>query len=213
MSSKLKYLFLLLLVLPVTGISSDISPKEVIEKAEEVFYSKKTFFTVFEETYIWELTGEKQTLKGEMLLEGEVRFRISTEDQIIVSDGKTLKTYNRIEKQMLIDNLETGKDDLLPGKMLFSYKHDYNFRLTGTENILEKSCYKILFIPKKGDQFYKEVTVWIDNDEWLPRKIEQLAVDGNRSIYLLKEIKLGVSTTEADFNIIPPEGTEVIDMR
>ncbi|MEJ2628030.1 MAG: outer membrane lipoprotein carrier protein LolA [bacterium] len=197
----------------LVGRGAAISPQEIIEKVEHTFYTQKTFYAVFQEKYIWELTGEEQVVKGELLLKGEDKFRISTEDQIIVSDGMTLKTYNKLENQILIDNLETTDDDLLPSRILFKYKQKYNSQLLGTDDIQGKSCYEILFTPGEEDLFYKEVRIWVEKDRWIPRKIEQKSIDGNTTIYVLLEVTLGVSIKENDFILATPPGVEVIDMR
>ncbi len=203
----------LIIVFPVFCRGGDVSPQEIIEKVEQTFYTKKTFYAVFEERYIWGLTGEEQIVKGELLLEGENRFRISTEDQIIVSDGITLKTYNKLENQVLIDKLEPTEDDLLPSKILFKYKQKYNSQLLGVKNIQGKSCYEVLFTPRESDLFYKEVRIWVEKERWIPKKIEQKSIDGNTTVYLLGEIKLGIKIKENDFTLQTPENAEIIDMR
>ncbi|MFO7889307.1 MAG: outer membrane lipoprotein-sorting protein [bacterium] len=202
-----------LIILPVLSRGADLSPREIIEKVEQTFYRQKTFFTVFQEKYIWGLTGEEQLVTGELLLEGEDRFHISSEDQIIVSDGKTLKTYNKLENQVLIDKMEPTEDDLLPSRILFKYKEKYDSQLLGTENIQGTLCYEILFTPREGDLFYNEVRIWVEKQRWIPRKIEQKSIDGNTTIYLLLEVRLGIKTQDDDFMLKVPENVEIIDMR
>ncbi len=202
-----------IIVFPLLSSSADISPQEIIEKVEQTYYTQKTLFAVFQETYIWGLTGEEQTVKGELLIEGDQKFHISTEDQIIVSDGTTLKTYNKIENQVLVDKLEATEDDLLPSRILFKYKKQYDPRLLGEETIQGHECYKILFTTSEGDVFYTEVRVWVDQQRWIPRKIEQKSIDGNTTVYLLNEIKLGIQTQETDFILKAPKNAEIIDMR
>lgn len=213
MKIKLFMILLGLIFVPVLSQGADITPQKIIEKVEQTFYREKSFFTVFQEQYIWGLTGEEQLIKGELLLEGEDRFRISSEDQIIVSDGNTLKTYNKLENQMLIDKLEPTEDDLLPSRIFFKYKEKYNSQLLGEENIQGKKCYEILFTPRKGDLFYKEVRIWVEEERWIPRKIEQKSIDGNTTIYLLLEVRLGIKIKENDFSLQAPESAEIIDMR
>ena len=53
----------------------DVSSEKVIRNFEKKLNSAKTVRVDFQETYIWRLTGEEQSLRGELLLEGENRFR------------------------------------------------------------------------------------------------------------------------------------------
>jgi len=202
-----------IIVFPLLSNGADLTPQEIIEKVEQTYYKQKTLYAVFEETYIWGLTGEEQTVKGELLLEGDQKFHISTADQIIVSDGTTLKTYNKLENQMLVDRLEATEDDLLPSRILFKYKEQYDPRLLGEETIQGHECYKILFTPSEGDLFYNEVRVWVDQQRWIPRKIEQKSIDGNTTVYTLHEITLGIEIQNTDFILTAPENAEIIDMR
>jgi len=204
---------LCIITFPRLSSGADLTPQEIIEKVEQTFYKQKSLYAVFQETYIWGLTGEEQTVKGELLLEGDKKFFISTGDQIIVSDGTILKTYNQVENQVLIDRLETTEDDLLPSRILFKYKQQYDSRLLGEEAIQGEKCYEILFTPSEGDLFYNEVHVWVDAQRWIPRKIEQKSIDGNTTVYLLTEIKLGVEVQNSDFTLDAPENAEIIDMR
>jgi len=191
----------------------DVSPKKVIRNFEKKLNSAKTVRVDFQETYIWELTGEEQSLRGELLLEGENRFRVTTEDQVIVSDGETLWTYSKPSHRVLVDRLATSDDALLPRRVLFRYTQDYHVRMGGEEEILGRPCYVLIFTAETGDVFVPQVRVWIDKKEWIPRKVEQTDLNENRTIYLLYEVRLNVPLDEKIFRFTIPDGAEVIDMR
>ena len=202
-----------LLLLPFIAWGMDISPKKVISNVEKALISAKTVRVVFEEKYIWKLAGEEQSLKGELLLEGEDRFRVTTEDQIIVSDGDILWTYSEPSHRVLIDRLVNSDNTLLPRQFLFHYKKDYRSRLLGEEVILGRSCYVLEFTAETGDVFFTQINVWVDKMEWVPRKIEQIDLNENRTIYLLNEIEVGVTLKKDSFQFKIPDGADVIDMR
>jgi len=198
---------------PVFLFGANISPKKVIQNVEKKLTSAKTAKVKFQETYIWKLTGEKQSLKGELFLKGEDQFRITTEDQIIVSDGKFLWTYSKPSNRVLIDKLSNSKDTLLPRQILFQYTRDYTARMGGEEKILGKPCYLLVFEAGTGDVFIPRVKVWVDKKEWVPRKVEQTDLNENRTIYLLREIEVGIPLNKDMFKFVIPEGAEVIDLR
>ena len=201
-----------LICLPFLAAAPDIAPEKVIKNVEEALKKSKTLRIAFEEIYLWDLTGEEQSLKGELVLEGEDRFRVTTEDQIIVSDGDTLWTYSKPSHRVLIDRLADSDNTVLPRQILLQYTRDYRSRLAGEEEILGKSCYVMDFTAETGDVFFTRVKVWVDKARWLPRKIEQIDLNENRTIYLMHEIQTGVPFEEGMFRFSVPDGAEVINM-
>jgi len=194
-------------------LGREISSDNIIQNVEKTFTSAKTLTIHFQQTYIWKLTGEEQVLEGELLMEGEKKFRVTTEDQVIVSNGTTLWTYSKPSHRVLVDKLVVSDDALLPRQILFRYTQDYRSRVTGEEAILENPCYKVVLIAKTPDVFIPQVCVWIDKKEWVPRKVEQIDIDENRTIFLLRSLQMNSILKEETFRFTVPEGAEVIHMQ
>ena len=191
----------------------DISPKQVIDNVEKTLIEAKTVKLTFEQTYVWEFAGEEKSISGELVLEGEDRFRVVTEDQVIVSDGETLWTHNKPSNQVLIDRLTNSDNTLLPRQILFQYKRDYRSRVEGEEDIFGKRCYILLFTAETGDTFISQIRAWVDKSQWIPRKIEQVDLGENHTTYLLQNIEIGIPLGNDFFDFIVPDGVDVIDMR
>ena len=203
----------ILLAFPIFVLGKQISPDRVIKNVENTLISAKTVRVAFEETYLWELAGEEQSLKGELLLEGEDRFRITTEDQVIVSDGETLWTYSKPSHRVLIDRLTHSDNTILPRQILFQHTRDYRSRIVGEDEMLGKPCYVLEFTAETGDVFMTRIKVWVDKEVWVPRKIVQTDLNENRTIFLLQEIEIGVLLKKGTFQFPIPEGADVVDMR
>lgn len=192
---------------------SGISPQEIIQKVEQKLAEEKTIVAKFEELYFWKLTGEKQTIKGEFTLKGENQFRITTDDQLIISDGKTLWTYSKPAGRVLIDKVENTQDDWLPQKLFLKTQKEYRSRLSGEEVLQERKCYVIEFEAEKSDQYITKMKVWVDAELWIPKKIEQTDISRNRTIYSIYEVKTGTALDNALFEFKVPDGAEIIDLR
>ena len=199
--------------LPSLLWGGDISPKKIVRNVEKRLASAKIMKVSFTETYIWTMTGEEQSLKGELILSDDDRFRVTTDDQIIVSDGKTLWTYSKPSQRVLIDVSEDSDDALYPSKILFRYTKDYDVRLMGDDTVLEKSCYVLEFQSSTGEDYFPRAMVWVDKNEWVPLKVEQIDLNDNRTIYLLENIIFDEAVSKTDFQFIIPDDVEVIDMR
>jgi outer membrane lipoprotein-sorting protein len=204
---------MLFLMIPFLIYGGDPAPRDVIRHVEKTLTSSRTVKVVFKETYIWTLTGEKQSLRGELLIMGEDRFFVNTEDQIIVSDGELLWTYSIPSERVLIDHLGVTDETLLPRQILFHFQEDYDIRLTGSETINEHDCWILHFTSQTGADYITEVKVWVDQKKWIPWKIEQTGMDENKTIFTLHEVQLGIEIPENRFQFTVPEGVDVIDMR
>jgi outer membrane lipoprotein-sorting protein len=147
-----------------------------------------------------------------MLLQGEDQFRVTTDDQTIVSDGTTLWTYSKPSNRVLIDRLEKTDQAVLPRQLFFEYKKDYQVRLGKEETLNESPCYVLIFSAEKRDVYIVQIRVWVDKDKWIPRKIEQTDLSKNKTTFILSSIETRVATDAGMFQFVVPEGAEVIKL-
>lgn len=212
-NQKWIYYFIVICLFPVLMAAKETNPAKIIQNVEKKLDSAKSIRVVFKQTYIWELTGEEQSIEGELVLQGDDRFHVTTEDQIIVSDGQTLWTYSKPSQRVLIDRLSDSDNTLLPRQILFQYTRSYATRMVGEEVISGKTCAVVMLTEESGDAFFPEVTVWIEQDTWIPRKVEQVDINDNRTIYELNSVQFDLPMDASIFEFVIPEDTEVIDMR
>ncbi len=211
---KIYWHVLICTILIISNLRSDEpSPKKIIDQVEGKLISGKNIKVQFEEMFIWKLAGEDQKIEGELFLRGDSKFCIITEDQKIVSDGVNLYTYNRLVNRVLIDRLEQSEDALLPRQILFQYTKNHRTRVLGKETISEYPCYVLEFTHETGEIYFPTVRVWVDEKAWVPRKIEQIDLYDNRTIYFLKNVEIGIELEEKQFRFTIPDSAEVIDMR
>jgi len=199
-----------LVVLPVQLMGNGLRPEDVIQKVEQELKAAKSIQVQFEEIYEWKQTGDKQTVRGEMLLQGEDQFRVATDDQTIVSDGTTLWTYSKPSNRVLIDRLEKTDNAVLPRQMFFGYKKDYQVRLGREETLNGSPCYVLLFTAEKKDVYIVQIRVWVDKERWIPRKIEQVDLSKNHPTFLLHSVETGAPVDVGTFQFVVPEGAEII---
>ena len=189
-----------------------ITPDKVMEKVEKKMNSDATFHIFFTQTYVWEMTDETSSIEGDLKLEGEDRFRITTPDQIIVSNGKKMWTYSIDANRVLVDNISSSTETLLPKQIFFHYRQDYLQTMTPDEEINSHKCYVIVFQSQSGDEYFPKIRAWIDQELWLPRQIEQTDINNNRSIYTFKQILSEIKFPKDTFEFIPPPSAEVIEL-
>jgi outer membrane lipoprotein-sorting protein len=200
---------ILILAVNLNGAAEE---QKIMDRVEKTVRNANTLSISFQEKFIWKMTGEENTLSGTLLMAGDDRFRIETEDQMIVSDGKTLWTYSKPANRVLIDKLAETEEALLPRQLLLQYTRGYSATRLPDENILGVSCIVLLFTDTEGTAYYSKWKIWIDPDTFLPRQLMQEDLGGNQNIYLLETIEPGVKIDPARFRFEIPDGAEVIEM-
>ncbi len=190
-----------------------ISAQKILEKVHQKVESIKTLEADFEETFHWVMIDEKQTFSGKLYIGEGDKFRLQTAEQVIVSDGKTLWTYDAGKKQVLIDNVNKSGNDLLPRRLLLKFQKDYRAKLIKEDPIDGRLCYVLELLSESEDVFIPKMTVWIDKQTWLTRKLRYEDVNQNITIYRLGKIKINGKIPESIFQYKIPPNVQVIDMR
>jgi outer membrane lipoprotein-sorting protein len=173
----------------------------------------KTIRLSFRQTFIWKLTGESNSLSGELVLSGENQFRLATSDQIVVSDGRTLWTYALDTKQVTIDKPSDSDETTLPRQLLFRFARDYETRSAGEDTIGYLRCPVLDLRSRTGSDYIPKVRIWIDPNEDVPRRIEQTDINGDMTRYDIVSIQTGVPVEATLFRFEIPAGADVVDMR
>ncbi len=202
---------LLLAGLPLAARAAD--SREIIEKVRKVLTDQVTVKARFEQQFLWQMVGEKQTIHGEFELKGDTAFRITADDQVIVSDGKTLWTYSKAAKRVLVDKMENTDNEWLPQTLFLKTQKDYRHRVSGEETVAGRKCVIVTFDALKEDTYFPKMKVWVDAETYVPARIEQVDISKNRTVYTLSEVQTGIPIPDSAFQFKAPEDAEVIDLR
>jgi chaperone LolA len=187
--------------------------EDIVSKIRATYEKLETLKGEFEQQYTWSLAGETQVLHGTLYLKKGDRYRIETQNQLIITDGKTVWTYSPDKKQAYIDHLEKSKDNPLPRDLIIKYTRDFKPRLLRSEKVAAVDCYVMELTPVEENSFLRTVTAWVDKSTWLAIRIEQVDINDNKTVYTLKNVQRNISLSDALFTFNLPADTEVVDMR
>jgi len=218
MKCKFKIFLFTLIILfyqqPILLFASDDKASEIIKKVKNKYDEIKTFNAEFTQTFHWKLADNVHEQKGKICLKGKEKFRIETEDQTIVSDGKTIWTYSQFNNQVIIDNLEkSGEDIRLPKDLFFKYSEQYRPTYLQDDKIDNQDCYVIELQAKTEDIFIKYMKIWITMKMVIPIKIEQVDLNNNTNTYILQNVEINNEISDNFFVYKIPDSVEIIDMR
>ena len=186
---------------------------KIISKVQDKYNKMKYLTATFKQVETFKLTGSQTENVGKIYIAGD-KYRFESEDQVIVTDGKSVWTYNSISKQLLIDEVRENSGALIPRDLLFKYPQKYYATLLSESKENNKNLFQIRLDPK--DQVYgyvKSLKIWVEEDEWLIHKIESTDVNGNTSLYEIADQDTKSKIGEDMFKFVPDENTEVVDMR
>ena len=186
---------------------------KIISKVQDKYNKMKYLTATFKQVETFKLTGSQTENVGKIYIAGD-KYRFESEDQVIVTDGKSVWTYNSISKQLLIDEVRENSGALIPRDLLFKYPQKYYATLLSESKENNKNLFQIRLDPKNQVYGYvKSLKIWVEEDEWLIHKIESTDVNGNTSLYEIADQDTKSKIGEDMFKFVPDENTEVVDMR
>jgi len=211
---KLKSISIFCSVLFFAGslIGADVNKiiKNVQKKYDKMDYLTATFKQI--ETF--KLTGSQTEAVGKIFIADGEKYRFESEDQIIVTDGKSIWTYNAISKQLLIDNVREDSGALLPRDLLFKYPKKYFATLLSENKVDKNTVFVIRLDPKENVYGYiKSIKLWVTEKDWVVNKIETTDMNGNTSLFEITDQDNKTKISAQKFIFQADEDTEVVDMR
>lgn len=198
----------------VPGVfSASMNARKIMKNVKKRYESLQTLKANFKQIYFWELAGETQTLEGSLFLKSGNHYRIETDSQVVVTDGKQVWTYSPANHQVIIDYLSQSNENPLPKDLLFKYSEDYTPHLIGEEKIDGEKTYVLNLVPKDEDAFIKSMKIWVNESNWLTTKIEQTDINDNKNTYIVSDIEENVKLSDALFTFQIPPDAEIVDLR
>jgi chaperone LolA len=187
---------------------------KIIKKVQKTYDKMDNLSATFKQVETFKITGSQTETSGKIFIKNGVKYRFKSEDQVIVTDGKTIWTYNEMSKQLLIDNVRENSGALLPRDLLFKYPKKYYSTLLGEEKSGKNEVYKIRLDPKEDVHGYiKSVKLWIDKDNWHILMIETTDLNGNQSRFEITDIDTKSKLSDDLFTYQADDSVNVVDMR
>lgn len=212
--TQIRQIALLLVAVSFVTTLMAQSVNEVINNVQEQVNTDQPLRVEFQQIFEWKLTGKVDSVAGEMVLKGLDKFRITTPDQEIVSNGSTMWTYSRLENQVIIDKIRQDSQSLMPRDVLFKYPEEYDTEIWKRDaNVGEQEAIAIRMIPNSQDEFLQETVVWVSPESWKPLKVQITDINDNKTVYVITSISMDNSIQETAFTFNPEQSMEIIDVR
>lgn len=166
----------------------------------------------FTQTVTFPLSKVSKTITGTLYLKKGNKYRIETDDKVIVTNGKISWVYLPETQQVLIDNFRNDKNTITPDKFLLNVPSDYFAVLLSTVKTDSSELFTLRLTPKSDNSFIRSIRIVIDSS-WAVRSAEISDMNDTRYTYTVDSLKINTDIPDSEFEFIPPKGAQVVDLR
>ncbi|MDZ7724287.1 MAG: outer membrane lipoprotein carrier protein LolA [candidate division KSB1 bacterium] len=186
----------------------DETPRDVLKSVRDTYQSFETVCAEYTQTFHWTLANETRQITGKICTRNGKKFRINTSDQLIVTDGKTLWTVNKMNDQVLIDDATGEQDNPFLKSFYDTYLEHYSADFCSGDS--EFLC--IVLTAEQQGEFNQTVRLWVDKKNMI-RKIERTDINNNRTVFDIQSIETDITLPAETFVYEPDANQEIIDLR
>ncbi len=204
---------MLLIANTVMAQDKELSVKYVTDQIQHRYEMIDDAVAQFEQQVKFGYSAIEQSFSGTLYMKKPNRYRIESEHQTIVTDGISVWAYSPANNQVIIDHYKENQNSLTPDKFLLNLPSNYYTTLLGTEKAKSGEQAVLKLVPKDDRSFVKSVKIWVDENNWMVKKILILDVNETTTTYIINDIKLNGNLKERTFNFTPPAGAETVDLR
>ena len=211
--------FALLLVIAASSASAQApTAASVTDRAVAAFQRVATLRADFVQTVHDEMLGTDDTSRGEFLQQRPdkvaMRWRQPRGDLIVV-DGQTLWVYlpSSTPGQVVRSDVHgrTGQTLDPVGEFLDRPQERFTITYVKAEAVGSRAADVIQLIPKRPDQPYRRVQIWVDRQDALPRRVEIVEASGAVRRITFDRLRVNAAVPASSFTFTPPRGVRVVD--
>jgi outer membrane lipoprotein carrier protein len=192
----------------------NLTAPQVLEKVQDKYNSIKDMSAKFDQTVTLKYANIVQSFSGSLMMKKGKMYKIESQQQTIVTDGKTVWAYSPINHEVLIDKYNENTKGFSPDRFLFDLPENYSAVFIQENDAAGKAAYVLKLLPKQpSSSLVKNLKLWVDNTDWSVHKIEYVDMNDTKTDYVLSDIKFNSDIPDGDFTFTIPPNTQVVDMR
>jgi outer membrane lipoprotein-sorting protein len=199
---------------PTYTTSSDAESIAILKKVHQ----KYTAYSSMQMDIKLTITNGKETdvQTAKLTVQGD-KFRMTSQTQDMVSDGKTLWNHQKLAKECYVSEADEEEMGMFgsPDKMLKMYEKDFISALIATVPESGKTVYKIEFKPKSKNSDFTKVRITIDKATSGVKDIKIFDRSNTHYTIEMSNVKTNIAVQANTFKMDTktlPKGTEVITM-
>jgi outer membrane lipoprotein carrier protein len=194
-------------------VRSEETAQDVLERVKNRYDAINDAELKFTQHVRFPLAHIEQDVKGTLYLKKDHRYRVETDDQTIVTDGKTVWSYTPASNQVLVDNFKLDDHAFTPERILVAAPEDFAASLVGRDRIGKTDVVVLKLVPKSEDTFVTSLKLWVSVSDWMMKRVELIDANGKETTYNVTALKTNIGLQDSRFSYQIPKGAEVVDLR
>ena len=186
--------------------------EDVFERLKDKYESIESLRAEFSQTMSSSYMDEEATSHGLLIASGE-KYRVETEGQTLVTDGRVTWVYMPSQQQVLINDYSEDEQTFSVNEFLFDYDEKFELSNVQSTAIDGELHYVMSLEPKSRDAFFTEATLSMRARDNLVTRLQVVDVNGTTMVFRLTNIQINPPLESGVFSFTPPEGAEVVDLR
>lgn len=186
---------------------------EIMERLKKKYASVDDAVIKFEQRVKYGVSKFEQSFSGTLYFKKKNKYRIETEEQVVVTDGNTSWLYSKVNKQVIIDKYKEDRDAVSPDRFLFSISDEYIPVVLNVEKVDNKKVHIVKLTPRGEDSAIESAKIWVVDGDWDITRIEITDINGTVTTYNIKSVKLNSGLKDDVFKFTVPPSVKVVDLR
>ena len=191
-----------------------LSASEVVDKVQAFYDQLRTFKANFKQHYRIKSHDKTMDSAGWVIFQkpGKMSWRYTSNGNRVVSDGKVIKIYEKANKQMLEQPLNTSQ---YPAVLSFltgqgKLKQNFKFTLQSSAQMNYTAGHVLLGEPLHPTAAYERVYFYVDARSFQVRRVIIVDAQQNRNRFDFEAPQGNTKPPKGEFAFTPPPGTQVI---
>ncbi|MGC4087307.1 MAG: outer membrane lipoprotein carrier protein LolA [Polyangiaceae bacterium] len=191
-----------------------LSAEEIADRVQNFYDKTKTFKSGFRQRYTVPAHNKTKDSTGSVVFEkpGKMSWRYTNNGNRVVSDGKTIRIYEKENKQMYEQPLDKSQYPAALSFLLGGGSLKQSFKLTklDAKQMNCEGCHVLLGEPKEASSTYQKVFLYVDAGTYQVRRVMLLDAQRNRNRFDFVQPEVNAKSPPGEFAFTPPAGTQVI---
>ena len=157
-------------------------------------------------------TSGGQRMNGTLAVRGNA-FRLDMGEQTLVTDGRTMWSYTRDDRQVVVQDYDERQVGFSVGQLFTDYLRV--FRATGaTKATIAGVRYDVLSLrPRATGSAVRDATLYVRSSDAVPTRVRVHDRNGGTLQFDVSNVRLNRTLAPSTFRFDAPRGTEVVDLR
>ena len=189
-----------------------ITPAEALEKVRATYSTMTDVSALFTQHVQMKFKRGGQTVSGSVKIRKGNKYRLETEQQTIVTNGRTVWMYSPRTKQVIRDIYKQHRTQISPDKFLLGLPKEFSARSVEKDSndiilTLEPSATGTL------SSSTRQVRLWADPATWIFRALEITDKNSTVTTYSLSDIRFNKGIADSVFTFTVTPEMKLVDMQ